>query len=100
MTPARWLLSLPPELPQILIVRRQDDAGPAARVVGGAVAEEARFVGLHRPVEVVEVRILAERLGVPKAKVRIVAGALSRRKIIEVEGIAAEAIRQTLGPNP
>lgn len=45
------------------------------------------------------VRFLAERLGVPKGKVRIVSGALGRRKIIEVEGVASEAIRQTLTPD-
>ena len=65
----------PPELPQILVVRRQDDAGPAARTVGSAVAEEARFVGLHRPVEVVEVRILAERLGVGRGGLGVGLGA-------------------------
>ena len=46
------------------------------------------------------VRFLAERLGVPKGKVRIVSGALGRRKVIDVEGVASEAIRQTLTPDP
>lgn len=43
-------------------------------------------------------RFLAERLGVPKGRVRIVAGALGRRKVIEVEGQSAEAIHQALVP--
>jgi uncharacterized protein (TIGR00251 family) len=46
------------------------------------------------------VRFLAERLGVPKGRVRIVSGALGRRKVIEVDGMAAESIRQVLGPKP
>lgn len=46
------------------------------------------------------VRFLAGRLGVPKGKVRIVSGALGRRKVIEVEGKSAELLLQVLGPNP
>lgn len=46
------------------------------------------------------VRFLAERLGVPKSAVRIVSGALGRRKIIEVEGRSSEAIHQALTPDP
>ena len=42
------------------------------------------------------VRFLADRLGVPKGKVRIATGALGRRKIIEVEGQTSEVIRRTL----
>ncbi len=42
------------------------------------------------------VRFLAERLGVPRGKVRIVAGALGRRKVIEVDGVEGGAIRHKL----
>jgi uncharacterized protein len=45
-------------------------------------------------------RYLAELLGVPANKVRIVAGALGRRKVVEIEGLSSEAIKQTLSPNP
>lgn len=45
-------------------------------------------------------RFLAERLDVPKGAVRIVSGALGRRKVIEVNGQSSEAILQTLVPNP
>ena len=45
-------------------------------------------------------RFLAERLGVPKARVRIVSGALGRRKVIEIEGKSSDAIQQTLVPRP
>ena len=46
------------------------------------------------------VRFLSERLGVPQKAVRIVAGALGRRKVIEVDGQSSDTIRQTLTPNP
>lgn len=42
------------------------------------------------------VRFLAERLGVPRGKVRIVGGALGRRKVIEVDGVDGGAIRHKL----
>ena len=42
------------------------------------------------------VRFVAERLGVPRAAVRIAAGAGSRRKVVEVDGIGAEALRAAL----
>jgi uncharacterized protein (TIGR00251 family) len=43
------------------------------------------------------VRFLAERLGVPRRAVRLVAGAGARRKVVEVDGIAAaEATRVLL----
>jgi uncharacterized protein (TIGR00251 family) len=41
-------------------------------------------------------RLLAERVGVPKGRVRIVAGALGRRKVIEVEGLADAVVRKRL----
>jgi len=42
------------------------------------------------------VRFVAARLGVAKAKVRIVAGESSRRKMIEVDGVDAQAIKDQL----
>ena len=42
------------------------------------------------------VRFLAERLGVPKGRVRIASGALGRRKVIEVDGLKTEAVRAGL----
>ena len=44
-------------------------------------------------------RFLAERLCVPRAAVRVVAGAASRDKLVEVDGLsAAEARRVLLDP--
>jgi uncharacterized protein (TIGR00251 family) len=43
------------------------------------------------------VRFLAQVLGVPRSRVSLTAGAESRRKRVKVEGIAAEAVRRTLG---
>jgi uncharacterized protein (TIGR00251 family) len=39
------------------------------------------------------VTLLAERLGVPRRAVRVVAGASSRAKTVEVEGTTEDAVR-------
>ena len=43
------------------------------------------------------VAFIAERIGVPKANVRVVAGTSSRRKVVEVEASSEQAVRQKLG---
>ena len=43
------------------------------------------------------VRFLAELAGVPRAQVRVVNGAASRTKLVEIEGIAQEALERLLG---
>ncbi len=42
------------------------------------------------------VRFVAERLGVPRSAVRVAAGAASRRKLVEVDGMEAEVARRAL----
>jgi len=43
---------------------------------------------------------VAQRLGIAKRRVRIVAGARSRRKVLEIDGITAEAATAAfLGPS-
>jgi uncharacterized protein (TIGR00251 family) len=54
----------------------------APPVDGAANAELARFV--------------AERLGVARASVRVVAGAAARRKVVEVDGVDGAAVRGAL----
>jgi uncharacterized protein (TIGR00251 family) len=39
------------------------------------------------------VEVLSEALGVPRRSVRIVAGESSRTKVVEVDGVSAEAVR-------
>lgn len=60
-------------------VRIRVGAPPAA---GAANAELLRF--------------LADRLGVPRGRIRIVAGALGRRKVIEVQGLESGQLRDRL----
>ncbi|HLZ98940.1 MAG TPA: DUF167 domain-containing protein [Steroidobacteraceae bacterium] len=45
------------------------------------------------------IEFVAERLGVPRGKVRIVSGATSRRKVLEIEGATAAAIAMAF-PDP
>jgi uncharacterized protein (TIGR00251 family) len=42
------------------------------------------------------VRFFAELAGVPKSRVRIVTGATSRRKVVEVEGVTQEELEKLL----
>jgi uncharacterized protein len=42
------------------------------------------------------VRFFAELAGVPKSRVRIVTGATSRMKVVEIEGIAQDALERLL----
>ena len=38
-------------------------------------------------------RLVADALGLPRRRVRLAAGATNRRKVMEVEGVEAEALR-------
>ena len=40
---------------------------------------------------------LAERFGVPRRAVRIVAGQTARAKVVELDGVAADAVRRAAG---
>jgi len=42
------------------------------------------------------IEFLAKRLGIAKSRVRIAAGAAARRKVVEIEGIGADAIAAAL----
>jgi uncharacterized protein (TIGR00251 family) len=43
------------------------------------------------------VRVLAEVVGVPRARVRIVAGLTSRTKVVEIEGVTEEEFGRAAG---
>ncbi len=45
------------------------------------------------------VMLLARVLGVPKRSVRIVAGETSRLKVVEVDGVDADAVHRLVGDN-
>ena len=45
------------------------------------------------------VAFLAERLAIPRRGVRIVTGATSRTKMIEVEGVSSSAVERLAGEN-
>jgi hypothetical protein len=43
------------------------------------------------------VAFLAETLGVPRRAVRVVSGQTSRAKVVEIDGIGADAVRRAAG---
>ena len=43
------------------------------------------------------IETLAEHFGVPRRQLRILAGAKSRRKVVEIDGLAAADVRARLG---
>ena len=42
------------------------------------------------------VRLLAARLGIPRAGVRLVSGETSRTKVVALDGVTAETVRERL----
>jgi uncharacterized protein (TIGR00251 family) len=44
------------------------------------------------------IRLLAGRLGIPRASLAIVRGAVSREKVVEVDGFSDAELRSGLGP--
>ena len=71
-------------------------ATAVAGVHGDALRVRVAAPPAHGAANMELLRFLAERLGVPKGKVRIVAGALGRRKVIEIDGVETASIRRQL----
>jgi len=46
------------------------------------------------------VEFIAQQLGIPKRNIRVLAGAASRRKTLEIEGASAEALGALCNPAP
>lgn len=44
------------------------------------------------------VDFIAQHLGIAKGRVRVVSGGASRRKTLEIDGVSADTIAATLGP--
>ena len=42
------------------------------------------------------IEFIAERLGIAKSRVRLVSGATSRRKVLEIEGVDAATVAEVL----
>ena len=90
-----------------------DDAGVSIRVYVLPGASQTGVCGLHG--DAVRIRLsvaaekgaankalqtlLADRCGVRKRCVRIVRGALSRHKVVRIEGITERNVRASLGLN-
>ena len=84
---ARLVLHVQPRAKATAIAGRHGDAVKvrlAAPPVDGAANEEL-------------IRFLAERLGVPRRALRLVAGQAARRKIVDVEGLTDDEAARRLG---
>ena len=46
------------------------------------------------------IRYLAKMAGVPQSRVRLVAGATNRNKVVEIEGVAQDEMEQRLSATP
>lgn len=44
------------------------------------------------------IEFIAQRLGIAKRRVRIVSGSSSRRKVLEIDGLADDVVALALGP--
>lgn len=76
-----------PRAPRTEVVGRHGDAiriRVAAPPVDGAANEEL-------------VRLLAERLGLPRRAIRLKSGATGRRKTVEITGLTAAEVERRLG---
>ena len=83
---ARLTVKVPPRARRTALAGRLGDAWKlalAAPPVDGKANQEC-------------VRFFAELAGVPKSRVRIVSGATSRMKIVDVEGVTQEELERRL----
>jgi hypothetical protein len=84
---ARFTVKVHPRARRAAVTGRLDDAWKldlTAPPVEGKANEEC-------------VRYLAELVGVPRARVRIVTGLTSRTKVVEIEGITEEEFSRAAG---
>jgi len=74
--------------------------GASATAVAGPHGDAVKIRVAAPPIDnaanLALVEFLAERLGVPKHRVRVVRGATGRRKIVEIAGVSAEAVDAAL----
>ncbi|HZQ38511.1 MAG TPA: DUF167 domain-containing protein [Dehalococcoidia bacterium] len=73
----------------------------AADRIEGWSGEELRVRVTVPPVEgranAALVRLLARALGIAPSRVRVLAGATSRRKLVEIEGLSLDEVKVRLG---
>jgi hypothetical protein len=62
-------------------------------IVGGELRVRVAAAPVDGAANAALVRVVADALGLAKGRVRLVAGAASRRKLIEIDGLDAAALR-------
>jgi hypothetical protein len=73
----------------------------AADQIAGWTGEELRVRVAAPPIEgranAALTRLLAQALGIAPGRVRVVVGTKGRRKLVEIEGLGADAVKARLG---
>jgi hypothetical protein len=64
---------------------------------GGAIRVRLRAPPVDGAANEALVRFLAQRLGLPRGRIKLVAGASARRKVLEIEGVDATVAAAALG---
>ena len=100
----QWLLRSPPmtqariDAPARIDVYVQPRASITA-VVGhhdGRIKIKLKAPPVDGAANAALVAFVAERLGIPKQRVRLVAGQSSRRKVLEIDGLSVAAVQAAL----
>jgi uncharacterized protein (TIGR00251 family) len=66
---------------------------------GGLIKIRIAAAPVENAANLALIDFIAKHLGIAKRCVRVVSGAASRRKILEIDGIPVEAILATLAPS-
>lgn len=69
------------------------DAGRIDGVINGVLRARVTAPPVDGAANDALIRLVAAALGVPTGRVRLVAGAASRSKVLEIDGIAPDALR-------
>ena len=69
------------------------DADRVEGVIGGALRARVAAPPVDGAANEALIRLIATALGLPKSRVRLVAGAANRSKVLEIEGVEPDALR-------
>ncbi|RJQ54130.1 MAG: DUF167 domain-containing protein [Actinobacteria bacterium] len=80
-----------------IVVQPRSSRSEVAGTVGGALKVRVNAPPAEGKANEESVKVLADFFDVPKSSVRVIAGATSRRKVVEIAGIDAREAAHRLG---